>query len=47
VHYEIEDDGVLPNGATDGGHHDEATMQMQAAHADAAAHANVAVANHM
>jgi Ca2+-binding RTX toxin-like protein len=44
VHYEIEDDGVLPNGATDGGHHDAAAMQMQA---DAAAHANVAVANHM
>jgi Ca2+-binding RTX toxin-like protein len=26
VHYQIEDDGVLPNGATDGGHHDEAAM---------------------
>src|SRR6195256_4714912 len=44
VHYEIEDDGVLPNGATDGGHHEAAAMQMQA---DAAAHANVAIANHM
>jgi Ca2+-binding RTX toxin-like protein len=26
VHYQIEDDGVLPNGASDGGHHDEAAM---------------------
>src|SRR2546423_6593165 len=25
VHYEIEDDGVLPGGGTDGGHHNEAT----------------------
>ena len=25
VHYEIEDDGILPNGGTDGGHHNEAT----------------------
>jgi Ca2+-binding RTX toxin-like protein len=47
VHFEIEDDGVLPDGATDGGHHDAMTMQMQAANADAAAHANVAIANHM
>jgi len=23
VHFQIEDDGILPNGATDGGHHDE------------------------
>jgi Ca2+-binding RTX toxin-like protein len=36
VHYELEDDGVLPNGATDGGHHDEAVM-----------HANMAITNHM
>src|SRR5712664_987266 len=36
VHFEIEDDGVLPNGATDGGHHDEAAMHM-----------NLAMANHM
>jgi hypothetical protein len=47
VHFEIEDDGVLPNGASDGGHHNEATMQMQAAQADAAAQANLAIANHM
>jgi Ca2+-binding RTX toxin-like protein len=47
THYKLEDDGVLPNGANDGDHHDEMTMQMQAAHADAAAHANVAIANHM
>ena len=26
VHFEIEDDGVLPNGGTDGGHHNEMTM---------------------
>jgi Ca2+-binding RTX toxin-like protein len=25
AHFEIEDDGVLPNGGTDGGHHNEAT----------------------
>ena len=25
VHFELEDDGVLPNGGTDGGHHDAAT----------------------
>jgi Ca2+-binding RTX toxin-like protein len=25
VHFELEDDGVLPNGGTDGGHHNEAT----------------------
>ncbi|WP_407159160.1 calcium-binding protein [Bradyrhizobium sp. STM 3557] len=36
THFQIEDDGVLPNGATDGGHHDEAAMAM-----------NVAMANHM
>ena len=36
VHYELEDDGVLPNGATDGGHHDEMAM-----------HANLAITNHM
>src|SRR3954469_7159363 len=36
VHYEIEDDGVLPNGASDGGHH-----------ADATAQANMAITNHM
>jgi len=36
VHYQLEDDGVLPNGASDGGHHDEATMHM-----------NLAIANHM
>jgi len=28
THYEIEDDGVLPNGGTDGGHHNEATAAM-------------------
>jgi Ca2+-binding RTX toxin-like protein len=26
AHFELEDDGVLPNGGTDGGHHDAATM---------------------
>jgi Ca2+-binding RTX toxin-like protein len=36
THFEIEDDGVLPNGATDGGHHADAAMAM-----------NVAMANHM
>jgi hypothetical protein len=25
VHYQLEDDGVLPGGASDGGHHNEAT----------------------
>jgi Ca2+-binding RTX toxin-like protein len=25
VHFQLEDDGVLPNGGTDGGHHNEAT----------------------
>src|SRR6478609_3174462 len=25
AHFELEDDGVLPNGGTDGGHHDQAT----------------------
>lgn len=29
VHFAIEDDGVLPNGATDGGHHTEATANAQ------------------
>jgi Ca2+-binding RTX toxin-like protein len=28
VHFEVEDDGVLPNGGTDGGHHNEATAAM-------------------
>ncbi len=28
AHFEIEDDGVLPNGGTDGGHHNEATAAM-------------------
>jgi Ca2+-binding RTX toxin-like protein len=36
THFQLEDDGVLPNGASDGGHHDEAAMHM-----------NVAMANHM
>ena len=36
THYQLEDDGVLPNGATDGGHHDEAAMVM-----------HLAMANHM
>jgi Ca2+-binding RTX toxin-like protein len=36
THFEIEDDGVLPNGASDGGHHADAAMAM-----------NVAMANHM
>lgn len=26
VHYELEDDGVLPDGGTDGGHHNEAVV---------------------
>jgi Ca2+-binding RTX toxin-like protein len=26
AHFEIEDDGVLPNGGTDGGHHNDATV---------------------
>jgi Ca2+-binding RTX toxin-like protein len=26
AHFELEDDGVLPNGGTDGGHHDAATV---------------------
>jgi Ca2+-binding RTX toxin-like protein len=26
AHFEIEDDGVLPNGGTDGGHHNETTV---------------------
>ena len=26
VHFELEDDGVLAGGGTDGGHHNEATM---------------------
>jgi len=28
THFEIEDDGILPNGGTDGGHHNEATAAM-------------------
>jgi len=36
AHFEVEDDGVLPNGGTDGGHHNEATMAM----------ANMAITNH-
>jgi Ca2+-binding RTX toxin-like protein len=36
VHFQIEDDGVLPAGANDAGHHDEAAMVM-----------NLAIANHM
>jgi RTX calcium-binding nonapeptide repeat (4 copies) len=36
VHYQLEDDGVLPGGASDGGHHDEAAMAM-----------NLAIVNHM
>jgi Ca2+-binding RTX toxin-like protein len=28
THFEIEDDGVLPNGGTDAGHHNEATAAM-------------------
>jgi Ca2+-binding RTX toxin-like protein len=38
VHFQLEDDGVLPNGATDGGHHD---------HAAAAMNMHLAMANHM
>jgi Ca2+-binding RTX toxin-like protein len=38
VHYQLEDDGVMPDGATDGGHHD---------HATAAMNMNLAIANHM
>src|SRR5215468_2622949 len=38
VHFKLEDDGILPNGASDGGHHNEATMAM---------HANLAITNHM
>jgi Ca2+-binding RTX toxin-like protein len=47
VHYEVEDDGVLPNGATDGGHHDQMAMQMQMSHAESALQTNLAIANHM
>jgi Ca2+-binding RTX toxin-like protein len=36
THFQLEDDGVLPNGASDGGHHDESTMMM-----------HLAMANHM
>ena len=36
VHYQIEDDGILPGGASDGGHHAEAAMAM-----------NMAITNHM
>jgi len=39
VHYQLEDDGVLPNGATDGGHHDDM--------AAAAMNMHLAMANHM
>jgi hypothetical protein len=46
VHYKLEDDGVLPNGATDGGHHDEMTMQATQSHAEAALHTNLAITNH-
>ncbi len=31
VHYKLQDDGVLPKGASDGGHHNEMTMQGAAA----------------
>jgi Ca2+-binding RTX toxin-like protein len=43
VHYELEDDGVLPDGASDGGHH----ADMAGMAADAAAQANLAITNHM
>jgi len=36
VHYKLEDDGILPNGASDGGHHNEAAMI-----------ANMSITNHM
>jgi Ca2+-binding RTX toxin-like protein len=36
VHFKLEDDGVLPGGKSDGGHHDEMAM-----------HTNLAIANHM
>ncbi|MBI5321311.1 calcium-binding protein [Bradyrhizobium sp.] len=36
VHFEIEDDGVLPNGGTDAGHHNAATAAM----------ANMAITSH-
>src|SRR5215475_4047220 len=36
VHYQLEDDGVLPNGASDGGHHNEAAII-----------ANMSITNHM
>ena len=36
THFQLEDDGVLPNGATDGGHHDDGAMMM-----------HLAMANHM
>jgi len=39
THYQLEDDGVLPGGASDGGHHDDMAMGMMNAH--------LAIANHM
>ncbi len=36
AHYQLEDDGVLPGGATDGGHHDQMAMNT-----------HLAMANHM
>jgi len=36
VHYKLEDDGVLPYGATDGGHHDQGAMLT-----------NLSIINHM
>jgi hypothetical protein len=36
VHFKLEDDGVLPGGASDAGHHDDMAMQ-----------ANLAITNHM
>ena len=38
THYQLEDDGVLPGGASDGGHHDDMAMSMMTAH--------LAIANH-
>jgi Ca2+-binding RTX toxin-like protein len=39
THYQLEDDGVLPGGASDGGHHDDMAMSMMNSH--------LAMANHM
>jgi hypothetical protein len=39
VHYQLEDEGVLPNGPSDDGHHDQMTT--------AAMNLHVAMANHM